>query len=128
VLCRTSNPGSGEIQDVLVEGVPLYQHVARLVTEKWNRNDNCMVVVGATYPEELRMVREIVGTMPILVPGIGTQGGDIEQTVNAGKNARSRGLIISVSRGVIFASEGADFAAAARLKAQDLHDTISKLI
>src|SRR3989344_5720374 len=77
VLCRTSNPGAGELQDLMIDGVPLYEKVARLVAEKWNTNGNCGVVVGATYPEALREIRAIIGNMPILIPGVGAQGGDV---------------------------------------------------
>ena len=124
VLCRSSNPGSGEIQDLKVDGEPLYKHVARLVAGKWNANGNCGIMVGATYPQELAEVRAIVGDMPILIPGVGAQGGDIEKTVAAGKDGNGRGMIISVSRAIIFASDGADFAEAARAKALELDGAI----
>lgn len=124
VLVRTSNPGAGEFQDLTVEGMPLYQRVARNVAEKWNGNGNCGVVVGATYPEELSMVRGIVGDMPILVPGIGAQGGDVAKTVSAGKGKDSFGLVINSSRGIIYASGGADYADAARKAAEALSDSI----
>lgn len=103
VLCRTSNPGAGEFQDLPVDGKPLYQHVAQNVAEKWNKNGNCGLVVGATYPEEMAKVRAIVGDLPLLIPGIGAQGGDLEATVKAGKDSRGRGMIINSSRGIIFA-------------------------
>ena len=103
VLVKTSNPGAGEFQDLMVEGKPLYQVVAEHVAKQWNKNGNCAVVVGATYPEELKVVREIVGDMPILVPGIGAQGGDLENTLKNGLNGEKQGLIISSSRGIIFA-------------------------
>ena len=114
VLVRTSNPGGGEFQDLMVNGEPLYRVVARRVAEGWNANDNCAVVVGATYPDELAAVRRIVGTMPILIPGIGAQGGDLRRTVEAGRDVRGRGMIINSSRGIIYASQGDDFAEAAR--------------
>ena len=128
VLCRTSNPGAGEFQDLEVGGEHLYKIVARHVATEWNKNGNCGVVVGATYPEELRAVRSIVGDMPILIPGIGAQGGDLEKTVQAGKDEHGRGMIISVSRSVIFASKGDDFSGAARAKAQELHSAIVKAL
>ena len=118
VLCRTSNPGAGEFQDLKVDGEPLYQIVAKRVARYWNNNKNCAVVVGATYPEELQKVRGLVGDMPILIPGIGKQGGDVEKTVKAGKDSRGWGMIINSSRGIIFASDGPDFADAA------LHETV----
>ncbi len=124
VLCRSSNPGSGEIQNLKVDGVPLYQIIARMAAGPWNAKGNCSVMVGATYPEELAEVRTIVGDMPILIPGVGTQGGDLEKTVAAGKDSRGRGMIISVSRAVIFASDGADFAERAREKVTALHGAI----
>ncbi len=114
VLVRTSNPGGGEFQDLVVDGEPLYRVVARRVSEAWNGNNNCAVVVGATYPDELAAVRRIVGDMPILIPGIGAQGGDLRRTVEAGRDTRGRGMIINSSRGIIYASEGDDFAEAAR--------------
>lgn len=119
VLCRTSNPGAGELQDLDVGGKPLWQAVAERVRDAWNANDNCMLVVGATYPEELRQVRALVGDMPLLVPGIGAQGGDVEATVKAGLDSQGRGLILNSARGIIFAD---DPAAAAR----DLRDAINR--
>lgn len=134
VLCRTSNEGADEFQDLKVDGTsiglsarkPLYQVVAEHVARDWNVNGNCALVVGATYPEELAQVRAIVGDMPILIPGIGTQNGDLQKTVAAGKTSDGKGMIISASRAVIFASGGKDFAEAARAKAQELHDAITK--
>lgn len=140
VLCRTSNPGAGEFQDRIVSitdeeaekwglskgtTMPLYQLVAWRVSREWNKNGNCAVVVGATYPDpELREVRRIVGDMPILIPGIGAQGGDLEKTVAAGRDSRGQGMIINAARSVIFASPGADFAQAARLEALTLNNGI----
>jgi len=126
VLCRTSNPGAGEFQDLLVNGEPLYRFVARRVAKEWNKNGNCAVVVGATYPEELREVREIVGDIPILIPGIGAQGGDVEKTVKAGIDSRKRGIIVNSSRGIIFASERSDFAEAAAQETKKLRDMINQ--
>ena len=128
VLCRTSNPGAGEFQDLEIGGEHLYKLVARHVASEWNTNGNCSIVVGATYPDELRNVREIVGDMPILIPGIGAQGGDLEKTVAAGKDERGKGMMIAVSRSVIFASGGADFAGAARAKAEELDAVIRKTL
>jgi orotidine-5'-phosphate decarboxylase len=122
ILCRTSNPGGGEFQDLPVSGTgmgsePLYLTVARRVASDWNQRDNCGLVVGATYPDELRRVRGVVGDMPILVPGIGAQGGDLRGTLEAGLDSNGQGLIISVSRSILYASNGLDFAAAARHEA-----------
>lgn len=102
ILVKTSNPGSGEFQDLMVDSKPLYQVVAREISDEWNKNGNCAVVVGATYPEELKKVRHIIGDMPILIPGIGAQGGNVSETVQAGKNSQNQGIIISSSRGIIF--------------------------
>ena len=128
ILCRSSNPGSGEIQNLMVEGEPLYKVVARMVAGPWNGNGNCCIMVGATYPEELAQVRTLVGDMPILIPGVGTQGGDLAKTVAAGKDSRGRGMIISVSRALIFASGDDNFAEAARAKAQELDNAIRKAL
>ena len=131
ILCRTSNPGAGELQDLPVaaspdgEPLPLYQVVARAVAEQWNANGNCALVVGATYPSELRTVRAITGDMPILVPGIGAQGGDLAATLDVGLDSQGQGLIISVSRSVLYASAGPDFAQAARAETLRLHTAIS---
>lgn len=105
VLCRTSNPGAREFQDLKVDGVPLWEYVAKRVAGDWNENGNCMLVVGATYPNELARVREIVGEMTILVPGVGAQGGSVEAVVKAGLNREKRGLLINSSRGIIFAKK-----------------------
>src|SRR6266516_6240004 len=128
VLAKTSNPGSGEFQDMLVGEAqePLYQVVARHVAQSWNENGNCGVVVGATYPAELQKVRAIVGDLPILIPGIGVQGGEIAATVTAGKDSRGWGMIISASRSIIFASKGNDFALAARKATEELRAEINR--
>jgi orotidine-5'-phosphate decarboxylase len=126
VLCRTSNPGAGEFQDLPVNGEPLYRFLARRVANEWNKNGNCALVVGATYPDELREVRGLVGDMPILIPGIGAQGGDVQMSVLAGKDSRGHGMIINSSRGIIFASKGADFAEAARRETEKLRDLINQ--
>jgi orotidine-5'-phosphate decarboxylase len=127
VLAKTSNPGAGEFQDLLVgeNREPLYQVVARNVAEFWNENGNCALVVGATYPKELAEVRGIVGDMPILIPGIGAQGGEVEATVKAGKDSRTWGMIINSSRGIIYASKGPDFAGAARKATEQLRTQIN---
>lgn len=126
ILCRTSNPGAGELQDLQTGGETLYKVIAKKVVEKWNGNNNCLLVVGATYPEELAEVRKIAGDMTFLVPGIGAQGGDVEKTVEAGLNSRGAGMIINSSRGIIFASSGRDFARKAREEAEKLRDEINK--
>ena len=127
VLVKTSNPGSGEFQDLLVGEAqePLYQVVARHVARYWNSHGNCAFVVGATYPAELRRVREIVGDMPILIPGVGVQGGEVASTVAAGQDSRGWGMIINASRSIIYASRASNFAQAAYLAAVELHDEIN---
>ena len=126
VLCRTSNPGSGEFQDLRVDGRPLYQHVAQRVAREWNANGNCLLVVGATWPEELAEVRALVGDLPFLVPGIGAQGGDVEAVLRAGATSDRSGLVISSSRAILYAGAGVDFAAAARTAAIAQRDQINR--
>lgn len=159
VLCRTSNPGAGEFQDKIItpspqeaqrwniiqdssdrmpepyweiKKLPLYQYVAYRVSREWNKNNNCALVVSATYPKELREVRNIVGDMPILMPGIGFQQKDIsfeeqvKMAVNTGKDSRGQGIIINSSLDIIFASEGADFAEAAHYKTEKLRNLINQ--
>ena len=103
ILCRTSNPGAGEFQDLESGEKKLWQIVAEEVSGKWNKNDNCMLVVGATYPEEMKKIRALVGDMTFLVPGVGLQGGSVEEVMKAGLNSEGLGLIINSSRGIIFA-------------------------
>jgi orotidine-5'-phosphate decarboxylase len=131
ILCRTSNPGAGDFQDLEVRddhGVsrPLFQRVAETIARDWNGNSNCVLVVGATWPQQLRDVRAIVGEMPLLVPGVGVQGGDVEAVVTNGRTAAGSGLIISSSRAILYASSGGDFADAARAAAMELRDTINR--
>jgi len=121
VLARTSNPGAGEFQDLIADGAPLYRHVARAVAGDWNAAGNCGLVVGATYPEELRAIREdIPPTMPILIPGAGTQGGDVAAVVVANREAGSDAFLIAASRSIIYASPSEDFAEAAYASAKSL--------
>lgn len=102
ILCRTSNPGAGELQDLEISKKPLWQIVAENVKKEWNKNNNCMLVVGATYPKEMKTIRKITGDMTFLVPGIGAQGGDVKTIVTAGLNSKGKGLIINFARGIIF--------------------------
>lgn len=118
ILCRTSNNGSGEFQSLKVDGKPLYQVVAEKVVNEWNTNNNCMLVVGATYPDEVAIVRAVTGDMTFLVPGIGAQGGDIEAVMDAGLNSQNKGLMINSSRSIIFYDNPAD-------AAQTLRDQIN---
>jgi orotidine-5'-phosphate decarboxylase len=149
VLCRTTNLGAGEFQDlhtltidprekpegmtsdewleILCEdSLRLYERVALNVATKWNTSGNCHLVVGATYPAEAQVVRRLVGDVPFLIPGIGTQGGDVEATVLASTDSRSWGMIINASRSIIFASNGVDFAEAARRETEKLRDLINQ--
>ena len=126
VLCRTSNPGSGEFQDALIDGRPLYQHVAERVARDWNGNGNCLLVVGATWPKELAEVRALVGDLPFLVPGIGAQGGNVEAVLKSGATADGDGLVISSSRAILYAGNGDDFADAARSAAITQRDEINR--
>ena len=126
VLCRTSNAGARDLQDLTVgSGRRLYHAVAELAAGQWNSRGNVMLVVGATYPAELAEVRAIVGDMPLLVPGVGAQGGDVAQAVRSGQTSEGAGLVISSSRGILYASGTADFATAARTAALALRDRIN---
>jgi orotidine-5'-phosphate decarboxylase len=126
ILCRTSNAGARDFQDLTVgPDRKLYQHVAESVAREWNTAGNCMLVVGATYPEELADIRRRVGDLPFLVPGVGAQGGDVAKVMAAGKTAAGTGLVISSSRAILYASSGDDFADAARKAAQELRDSIN---
>lgn len=141
ILCRTSNPGAWELQDVVIPAeagihgldkkngldsgsgsgmtIFLWQVVAQNVTNEWNKNDNCLLVVGATYPEELATIRSMVGEMDLLIPGIGAQGGDLKKVMKAGLNKKKRGMIISSSRSIIFAKNPGK-------EAKKLRDLINK--
>ena len=126
LLCRTSNPGGSDLQFLDVGGKKLYEHVADIIARDWNTTGQCALVVGATFPGEIARVREIVGDMPLLVPGIGAQGGDVEATLNSGKTATGTGLIINNSRAILYAGKGEDFGVAARQVAQDTRDAINR--
>lgn len=102
ILCRTSNPGAPEFQDLKMDNKPLWQIVAEKVSTEWNKNHNCMLVVGATYPEEMKKIREVTGDMTFLVPGIGKQGGDLEAVMKNGLNSKGLGLLVSSTSGIIF--------------------------
>ncbi len=125
VLCRTSNPESAWLQDYPTED-PVYLRVARAAAS-WNVAGNVMLVAGATYPDELRRIRGAVGDMTLLVPGVGSQGGDVAAVVRAGLNSQRSGLVINASRSVLYASNGSDFAQAAQTAASDLRDEINQL-
>ncbi|HMW63930.1 orotidine-5'-phosphate decarboxylase [Accumulibacter sp.] len=125
LLCRTSNPGGSDLQFLDIGGEKLYERVARLVSEAWNSSGQCALVVGATFPAEIARVRAITGDMPLLVPGIGAQGGDIEATVRAGRTRSGDGLMINSSRAILYAGAGEDFAAAARAAAEETRAAIN---
>ena len=128
-LCHTSNPGARDFQELLVAGEPpepLFQRIARTIANEWNADGNCALVVGATFPEELKVIRGIVGDMPLLIPGVGAQGGDVEAVVRNGKTADGTGLMINSSRGILYASNGAGYADAAADAARTLRDEINR--
>jgi len=127
ILCRTSNPGGSDLQGLTLEdGTPLYLQVARMVAEQWNQHHQCGLVVGATYPNEMAHIRQAIGDeVPLLIPGIGAQGGNIAQTVQAGKNSNQRGMLINSARAILYASTGSDWLQAARLAAQETQQAIN---
>jgi orotidine-5'-phosphate decarboxylase len=125
ILCRTSNVGAKDFQDLQINGRPLYVHVATKVAKEWNTHGNCLLVVGATWPEQMQQIRAVAGDMPFLVPGIGAQGGDVKAMVAAGKTADGTGLIVNSSRAVLYASSGEEFAQAARAVALAARDEIN---
>jgi orotidine-5'-phosphate decarboxylase len=123
-LCRTSNPGGGDLQSLDCEGQPLYVRVAEMVAKEWVNDGDCGLVVGATYPGELRVVRETVRDLPILVPGVGVQQGDPRAVVEAGSTPDGRGLVVSSSRAILYAGSGDDFAHAARAAALEVREAL----
>lgn len=126
VLCLTSNPGARDFQWLEADGAALYLHVARKAAS-WNRHGNCGLVVGATFPEQMVAIREAGGDMPFLIPGIGTQGGDLEKAVRNGTEEFKRPAVINVSRAVLYASDGDDFDQAARATVEKLNGRINDL-
>jgi len=125
ILCRTSNPNSGDLQNLVCDGKMVYEHVAELARDKWNYNGNVALVIGATYPEELRHVRELCPEMTFLVPGVGAQGGDVQKVVEFGCDKSGHGIVINSSRGIIYAGKGEDFAALAGAAARELRDLVN---
>jgi orotidine-5'-phosphate decarboxylase len=127
LLCRTSNPGGADLQGqrlASIEGEPLlYEHVARLAQGPWNLNGQLGLVVGATYPAEIERVRALAPTLPLLIPGVGAQGGDAVATVRAGWRADAP-IVVNSSRAIIYASAGADFAEAARRAAEQTRQVL----
>jgi len=145
LLCRTSNAGGGDLQALTVEGTDagpesgadpaasapkerLYERVARLAAGRWNRTGQLGLVVGATFPEELARVRQLAPEMPLLVPGIGAQGGDIDASVDAGATADGTGMIVNSSRAILYASPGEDFAQAAADAARATRDALREAV
>jgi orotidine-5'-phosphate decarboxylase len=133
LLCRTSNPGAADFQDLSVDGTPLYRHVAERAARHWNGLGNLMLVVGATYPREMAALRRAHPELSFLVPGIGAQGGDLDATLDAGLDAHRAGLLINSSRAIIYAgadsppgSGSAGSAAAIRAAAAELHAAINR--
>ena len=126
LLCRTSNTGGSDLQFLDVGGEKLYERVARLAAQEWNTTGQIGLVVGATFPAEIARVRALIGDMPLLVPGIGAQGGDIEATVKAGRTGNGTGLMINSSRAILYAGKDEHFAAAARQAAQDTLNAINQ--
>jgi orotidine-5'-phosphate decarboxylase len=125
LLCRTSNPGAKDFQDLTCDGLPLYRHVAQHAASHWNEHGNLMLVVGATVPREMAELRAAHPEVPFLVPGIGAQGGDLTATLAAGLDARGAGLLISASRSIIYAGGGA--ASSIRAAAEEMHAEINFL-
>ncbi|MFN8524469.1 MAG: orotidine-5'-phosphate decarboxylase [Chloroflexota bacterium] len=123
VLCKTSNPGSADFLDRNVDGEPLYELIARRCVE-WDERSNVGLVVGATFPPQLERVRALAPNLPILVPGVGSQQGDLAAAVRAGVDAAGEGILVSASRSVMFASRGSDWRDAARRSAMALRDEI----
>ncbi|MBG7617050.1 MAG: orotidine-5'-phosphate decarboxylase [Chloroflexi bacterium] len=128
ILCRTSNPGSEDFQTLKLEGEEnrsLYQLVAHKASKEWNVNGNIGLVVGATYPQEIKLLRQRYPDLPLLIPGVGAQGGDLEAVVRYGADSRGGGIIINSSRQILYASNEKDFAWAARKAAIALRDSIN---
>lgn len=125
LLCRTSNPGGADFQNLDCNGEPLYLRVAETIARRWNNHNNCALVAGATFPGELGRIRRKTGRMPLLVPGIGAQGGDVEAVLKNGLTEDGTGLVISSSRAILYAGNGEDYADAARTAARTLRDDIN---
>lgn len=125
LLCRTSNPGAADFQDLVCGDAPLYEIIASTVATQWNSAGNCCLVVGATAPEQLQRVRKLVGDMPILVPGVGAQGGDVKALLQAGLTTQGGGLVINASRSIIYAGSGTDYTVDVSKAAQELCQQIN---
>lgn len=136
-LCHTSNPGASEFQEVQVtkidgagieKSMSLYLFMAMKIAKEWNKNKNCGLVVGATFPEQLYKVRDIAGDIPLLIPGIGAQQGDVKETIISGRDSQGHGMIISSSRSIIYASNQSDFSKAAYNATKELRDQINSYL
>jgi orotidine-5'-phosphate decarboxylase len=131
IWCRGSNPGSADLQDLIVDGakgaVPLYSHLARSAAS-WNQKGNVGLVMGATNPEQLADVRRICPELPLLIPGVGAQGGDLADAIRLGTDEKGRRALINSSRGIIYASSGSDFAQDAAREAAKLRDSINRVL
>jgi orotidine-5'-phosphate decarboxylase len=125
VLCRTSNPGAQDLQDLETGGRKLYEVIAELAATRWNSRGNCALVVGATYPRELAQVRTLTGDMPFLVPGVGAQGADVQAVVTNGQTLNGDGLMVSSSRGILYAASDETWVEAARAATRKLRDRIN---
>lgn len=126
ILCVTSNPGAQDFQFLEVDERPLYHHVAESVL-RWNQNDNCGLVVGASYPQKIKELRSVSGNLPFLIPGVGAQGGDLEAAVRYGSDEGNSLIVVNSSRSVLYASSGIDFAEKAREEVQRLNQVISEI-
>lgn len=126
ILIKSSNEGSGEIQNLDIGDKKLFEYISEKVVNEWNENNNCLLMIGATYPNEMASARQIAGDeIPFLVPGVGAQSGDIGAMLNAGLNSNKKGLIVSSTRAILYASDGDDFADAAKNETIKLKDTIN---
>src|SRR6201996_8443892 len=126
VLCRTSNPGAGDLQDLDTGGRKVYEVVEKLAAGRWNSRGNCALVVGATYPNELAKVRALTGDMPFLVPGVGAQGGDVQAVISNGQTTAGDGLMVSSSRAILYAANDESWIEAARTATRRLRDQINQ--
>lgn len=126
ILCRTSNPGAGDLQDIESNNEKIYRIIAKRAADEWNYNKNIMLVAGATYPEELAELRAVTGEIPFLVPGIGAQGGDVKKAVTNGMTSDGTGMAVNSSRGIIYAGTGKNFITAVRAAAIALRDEINR--
>jgi len=124
VLCKTSNPGAGDLQDLVVDGEPLFLHVVRRAVS-WDKHGTLGLVVGATYPSDVAAVRQLAPDAPILLPGVGAQAGDLERSVQAALDRQGGGALVNVSRSLLYASRGSDWQAAARAEAERVRAAIN---